>query len=177
MQIAAPDESFVAVAEPGGALTVWRPLLQRVVCPSPAPATELTAVSPDGRWVVVSRGRPDVRLGDTATCIADLQAGTARVVQGALDRARLDLATRTVFGREHGFSLDTGDESRAPDASFLRNHHITEWDGGHDVAMAHNGRYLAAWTRRSSLGRSRVNRRCSSCAAMTASRLPPHPNT
>ncbi|HEX3758982.1 MAG TPA: hypothetical protein VHW23_09765 [Kofleriaceae bacterium] len=161
--VAAPDGSFAVVAEPGGAVTVWRSgdgvLLQRVMCPRPAPVPELIAVSPDLRWVVVSGGRPDVRLGDRATCIADLQAGTARLVQGQLDSASFDLATRTVFGRDHGFRLDTGEELHcggdsggAPDAAFLRSHHITEWDGGREVAMSHDGRYLAAWSRRANLG-------------------------
>lgn len=160
--VAAPDRSFAAVAEPGGAVTVWRTgdavLLQRVVCPAPAPVPELIAVSPDQRWVIVAGGRPDVRLGDSATCIVDLQAGTAREVEGALDLASFDPATRTVVGHNRALRLDTGEDvpcfgtgSRAPDAGFLRSHHITEWDNGSQVATSHDGRYLAAWDT-SSLG-------------------------
>lgn len=154
--VAAPDRSFVAVAEPGGAVTVWRSgdgvLLQRVMCPRPAPVAELIAISADLRWVVVSGGRPEVQLGDMATCIVDLQAGAARVVPGELRGASFDLATRTVLSNDRGFHLDTGEPvhcfdngSRAPDARFLRDHRIAEWDNASQVATSHDGRYLAAW--------------------------------
>lgn len=110
--VRAPDASFVAVAEWGGAIAVWRShdgtLDDLVTCPGGALYPVTIAISPDQRWIVVSGTRSmDLRNG-ALTCIVDRQSHKVRVVAGEISYPNFDLASGVVIGRNRGIHLQTG---------------------------------------------------------------------
>lgn len=159
--VRAPDGSFVAVAEWGGAIAVWRShdgaLDHLAVCPGGALYAETIAVSPDQRWIVVSGWRSSYRRDDPVTCIVDRQFHTTRALRGEIIYPSFDLADGVVIGRNRGFRLETGAEisceerTPPPSEAFLRAHHIAPSTKTREVTVSHDGRYLAGWSRANSL--------------------------
>jgi WD40 repeat protein len=146
-----PDGETVAFTD-HGAVTVWRSkdgkLIDLVRCARGDLSANDIALSPSGRWVVVSgilRGAYGGGRDDRdQICIVDRKTGSARLVAGVIKHMTFARDERAVYGDLRALDLATGVVRPSPEVPGARAR-----TGGHgsSVAVSNDGRRIARWSR------------------------------